>query len=235
VWKEPKVLGLTRIWTKTIYFSDFTASLIFSNIFFLIILVLYDNNRYVTFFIDYIFSSIKKMNDKYLEIDSSLPLTFVFLYINVLNLIGCFLFYPITSFPTVPFLFSFILFFYSIAKGIKYKGARVFTDLVPSHMPFVFKVLFFPLELLSAFLRPLSLSVRLLANIFIGHFVYHILCSVVEQLTKLVPANFRWFADLVGISLLTFINLIDIFKAILQACLFCLFSILMMKNFVGSH
>lgn len=235
MWKEPRILKIIKVGNNSIYFSEFTVSLIASNVFFLILLISYNKSYYVTFFIDYIFSSMKKLNNKYLHLDFSVILTFVFLYINFLNIIGCFLFYPITSFPTVPCVFAVILFFYSIIRGIIYKGARVFTDLVPSQMPFAFKILFFPLELLSAFIKPLSLSVRLLANIFISHFVYHILCSVVYNLTNLIPVKFKWFANIVGVSLLTFINIIDVFKAILQAFLFCLFAILMIKNFVGSH
>ena len=208
------------------YFSDLTISLIFSNIFFLALLLAYNRNEYVNFFLDYIFSSVKEVNKKYLDSDFSILSGFVLIYIAFLNFIGCFSFFPVTALSTVPFIFSVFLFLYSFVNAFMRKGIRTLTDLVPSQLPLAFKVVFLPLELFSVFLKPAVIGIRLLVNMLIGHMIKEIVYDLLGSIG---------IKGYLGIPLIFFINCMEIFKSILQTYLFFIFSILMMKSFSGTH
>jgi F0F1-type ATP synthase membrane subunit a len=225
VFKEPNILKVIPLGKYHLYFSTATISLVLANLFFVSIFVMYDRNYYVTFVIDYIFRLIRSINNEHLEVDCSVPLTFVFIYVCFLNIIGCFGLFPVTSTPSVPLTFSIVLFVYGIIKGASYKGFRVLTDLVPKQFNTLFKIVFFPLEAISIILKPFSIGVRLLANVVISHFVQHIICIVIVKLNLKVA----------GVLLLTALNMLEILKSIFQGYLFCIFSVLMIKSFCGGH
>jgi len=128
----------------------------------------------------------------------------IFIFILFSNLIGIIpTFESPTMFPPVPLGCALATFLYYNYVGVKEQGAlhylKHFAGPIPLMAP-----LMFPIEIISNLARPLSLTVRLYANIFAG-----------EQVTMA-------FMGLVPLLIpLPFMGL-HIFVAFLQAYVFCL-------------
>jgi F-type H+-transporting ATPase subunit a len=105
----------------------------------------------------------------------------IFIFILFLNLIGLIPgFDSPTMYPMVPLGFAVATFFFYHAAGIKQLGPRYIKQFMGPMLalaPFMFLI-----EIISHFARPLSLTVRLYANMFAGEEVY----LTVTSLTKLV-------------------------------------------------
>jgi F-type H+-transporting ATPase subunit a len=100
-------------------------------------------------------------------------LTTMFVGIFVLNLakITPFLMLPPTSRMAWPLFLALISWAVYIGVGVKEHGLRYFKDVaVPSGVPWPVLIILVPIEILSNFvLRPLTLAIRLFANMVAGH------------------------------------------------------------------
>lgn len=95
----------------------------------------------------------------------------IFIFILLLNVIGLIPgFDSPTMYPMVPFGFAVATFIYYHYAGIRMHGAGYIKQFMG---PFLWLAwLMIPIELISHFARPLSLTVRLFANMFAGEQVY---------------------------------------------------------------
>lgn len=84
-----------------------------------------------------------------------------------------------TSLIGMPLVYALVAYVAFIAAGVRTFGPRFFKDqLMPPGVPKPLYILMVPLEFLSTFiLRPVTLTVRLLANMVAGHFIL-VLCFV---------------------------------------------------------
>jgi F-type H+-transporting ATPase subunit a len=100
-------------------------------------------------------------------------LTSMFLFILIGNLFGItpFVNMPANGRMAMPAFLAMMTWAVFIAAGIKTHGLRYFKNaLVPSGVPFPILILLVPIELVSTFVvRPLTLAVRLFANMMAGH------------------------------------------------------------------
>jgi F-type H+-transporting ATPase subunit a len=94
---------------------------------------------------------------------------FIF-FMNLLEIIPLINF-PVTSRMAIPFALALLTYFIFNFQGIRKQGFRYFTNIMfPPDVPKLVYVLLTPIELFSTFIiRPLTLSVRLLANMMAGH------------------------------------------------------------------
>jgi F-type H+-transporting ATPase subunit a len=123
----------------------------------------------------------------------------LFLFIWILNLVG---FIPLplsdekwhvfgTDIPTwgiyaatanlsVTLALAFITFFATHVEGIRYNGARrYFKSWIPAGAPKPLLALIVPLEVISQFMRLISLSVRLFANMLAGHMLILVMIGLI--------------------------------------------------------
>jgi len=123
----------------------------------------------------------------------------LFLFIWILNLVG---FIPLplsdekwhvlgTEIPTwgiyaatanlsVTLALAFITFFATHVEGIRYNGARrYFKSWIPAGAPKPLLALIVPLEVISQFMRLISLSVRLFANMLAGHMLILVMIGLI--------------------------------------------------------
>ena len=79
--------------------------------------------------------------------------------------------FPVTSRMAIPALLSLLSWLVFNAVGIKRQGLRYFKDtLFPPGVPWPIYIILTPIELFSVFLiRPLTLAIRLFANMMAGH------------------------------------------------------------------
>ena len=106
-----------------------------------------------------------------------LPLFFyTFIFIWSSNLVGL-LPYSFTSTSQIILTvgISFSIFLGVVLLGIKEKSVSFFNMFVPSNIPMVILPFIVVIEVMSYFIRPLSLAMRLFANIMAGHTLLNIL------------------------------------------------------------
>lgn len=129
---------------------------------------------------------------------------------------------PGTGTVGTTFLWGILVFLVYNAIGIKKNGfVRYIRSFVPSGTPGWFAPFMFVLELLSHFLRPFTLGVRLFANMYAGHImlgVFAIFCAIsIEHFTPMgaliLPLSF-----IMQIVLRAF----ELFVAVLQAYIFAI-------------
>jgi len=110
-----------------------------------------------------------------------LPLIFsVFLYIIGSNLIGLIPFnFTTTSQAVVPHVLAFVFNTYFLFIGMTNLGWNFIKNFIPTGVPAVLVPFIFIIELASYFLRTISLSLRLFANLLAGHILLYIIGSFV--------------------------------------------------------
>ena len=159
-------------------------------------------------------------------------LFFFILFGNVLGLIPAS--FTFTSHIIVTGILALSVFFAVTIFGIINHGTHFFTLFAPSGTPWPLLLLIVPLEIISFVIRPVTLSVRLFANMMAGHLMVKVLASfsvmlfaglgAVGILAGLVPVIFN--AALLALELLV---------ACLQAYIFAILSCIYLKDTVDLH
>ena len=105
------------------------------------------------------------------------PLIFsLFLFILFCNLLGLIPgAYTVTSQLVVTAVFAVAVYGLSLLVGLKLHGAKFLGILVPPGTPGWLLPLMIPIEIISQLARPLSLAVRLFANMTAGHVILGVL------------------------------------------------------------
>ncbi|MDG7056528.1 MAG: F0F1 ATP synthase subunit A [Wolbachia endosymbiont of Meromenopon meropis] len=138
----------------------------------------------------------------------------VFIFTLSCNLIGVFPYsFAVTSHVIVTFTLSMIVFTYITIIGFKEKGAKFLcTTLLPNNTPLWLAPLMVFIKLFAYLARPVSLSIRLSANIIAGHTIIKVIAGfIVNMHVILAPVPFLFIIALIGF---------EIFVAILQAYIF---------------
>ena len=94
----------------------------------------------------------------------------LFIFILLCNLLGLvpYSFTP-TSHIIVTFAMAAVVFVGVTVIGFVKHGAHFLSFFVPQGVPFALLLLLVPIEIISYFVRPFSLSIRLFANMLAGH------------------------------------------------------------------
>lgn len=102
---------------------------------------------------------------------------FLFIFVNNLYEILPFVNFPTTSRMAVPAMMAFLVWTMFILVGLKTQGIKYFKNVaVPGGVPAFVLPLVIPIEIVSTFIvRPLTLSVRLFANMMAGHILLSII------------------------------------------------------------
>ncbi len=115
------------------------------------------------------------------------PLVFsLFVFILVANLFGMFpYFFTITSHIIVTAALAFLVIGLVIVYGFWKNGLGFLKLFVPSGVPGVLMPLIVAIEIMSFISRPISLSVRLFANMLAGHITLKVFAGFIPMLSKL--------------------------------------------------
>ena len=130
---------------------------------------------------------------------------------------------PVSSIIAIPLMFAVIAWFVFNIQGIRAQGFFHYlkNNLFPSGIPWPIYILVTPIEFVSTFiLRPLTLTIRLLANMMAGHLLLVLFFSATSALL-LADGFLKVFAIpsfLMGFAF----TLFEILIAILQAYIFTL-------------
>jgi F-type H+-transporting ATPase subunit a len=107
----------------------------------------------------------------------------IFIFILTLNMQGLIpYFFTVTSHIIVTFAMALMVFLFVIGVGFAKNGPGFLKLFVPSGVPAVMLPFISVLEVFSFFIRPISLSVRLFANMMAGHMMLKVFASFVVGL-----------------------------------------------------
>jgi F-type H+-transporting ATPase subunit a len=146
------------------------------------------------------------------------------LFGNVLGMIpGSFTF---TSHLAVTFFMAAVIFITVTVIGIVRHGVHFLRLFFPEGAPLWTAFILVPIELVSYFSRPLSLSVRLFANMLVGH----MLLKVIGGFAVLMGA-----AGILPLTLLVGITALEFLVAALQAYVFTILTCIYLHDAIHLH
>jgi F-type H+-transporting ATPase subunit a len=152
----------------------------------------------------------------------------LFSFILFGNLLGLLPYsFTFTSHIVVTFALAITVFIGVTIVGIVLHGAHFFTLFVPSGVPKVMIPFLVPIELISYLSRPISLSIRLFANMMAGHTMMKVFAGFI------IPLGFLggWAPLAVDVALTGF----EFVVAFLQAYVFTLLTCLYLHDAVHLH
>jgi ATP synthase subunit 6 len=155
----------------------------------------------------------------------------IFLLILFFNLSGLAPFgFTASSHVIITFGLALSYFIAWIIVGIKELGPKFIYIFCPKNMPLWLLPLLICVEFLSFCLRPISLGVRLFANMLAGHILLHILAGAcIYLLTKLIILAIPAFAIIGAIGVL------ELGIGFLQAYIFVILLAIYLKDSLYSH
>lgn len=110
----------------------------------------------------------------------------LFMFVLVANLFGMFpFFFTITSHIIVTFALAMLVMSVVLIYGFMRNGLGFFKLFVPSGVPGYILPIVIPIEIVSFLSRPISLSVRLFANILAGHITLKVFAGFIVTLGSL--------------------------------------------------
>jgi F-type H+-transporting ATPase subunit a len=158
------------------------------------------------------------------------PMVFtIFLFILLSNLIGFIPYsFTVTSHIVITAALALMVFFTVVIVGLKDHGLHFFRLFVPSGVPIYILPLVVAIEVFSFFVRPVSHSVRLFANMLAGHITLNVFggfvvmllgASAAVKLVAILP-----FAMTIGLDAL------ELLVAFLQAYVFAMLTCMYLND-----
>ena len=152
----------------------------------------------------------------------------VFMFVLMGNLLGLIpMSFTFTSHAAAVGGLALIGFAVSTAAGLRYKGLHWFLLFLPHGTPWYIAPVMVPIEIISYLSRPFSLTVRLMANMMVGHIMLKIIAGFIAALGVLGG----WLP-------LAFVGLLMVFEAgiaALQAYIFTILSCIYLGDAFNSH
>lgn len=158
-----------------------------------------------------------------------MPLIFsLFIFVLFCNLLGMMPYsFTVTSHISVTFVLAMLVFLTVTMVGFIRHGLHFFSLFLPAGTPLWLAPLLVVIELVAYLARPISLSLRLAANMVAGHVLLKVLTGfMVVMAVYLKPLPAPFIVILVGF---------EIFIAILQAYIFTILSCVYLNDAVNLH
>ena len=156
------------------------------------------------------------------------------LFSNLLGLIPPILFHPftITSHIVVTFSLAMFVFLMVIVVGLARHGLRFFSLFAPK-VPFVMLIVLIPIEIVSFLSRPISLSVRLFANMLAGHTMLAVFGGFVVAL--LGAGGVLSALSIAPLLAITAVSALEFLIAFLQAYVFAILTCIYLNDALHLH
>ena len=157
------------------------------------------------------------------------PLIFtLFMFIMVCNLFGMIPYgFTVTSHISITFALAMMVFLLVTLLGFILHGFHFFSLFLPAGTPWWLAPLMILIELFAYLARPVSLSLRLAANMVAGHVLLKVIAGFIVSMAfylKIFPIPF--ISVLIGF---------EIFVAILQAYIFTILSCVYLNDAINLH
>ena len=157
----------------------------------------------------------------------------LFFFILINNLLGLL---PgsanLTGNITVTLVLAVITFLIVTFSGNKHYWMHIFK---PSGVPIALLPIMVPVEIVGVFMKPLSLMIRLFANITAGHIIILSLLGLIFMANHMGGMATSLSISPVVLAFTLFLNLIEILVAFLQAFIFALLTAMYIGSAVEDH
>ncbi len=151
----------------------------------------------------------------------------LFMFILVGNMLGMVPYsFTFTSHIAVTFAMAMVVFVGVTILGFAKHGIKFFTFFVPPGVPFWMWPLMIPIEVISYLSRPISLAMRLFANMLAGHTLLKVFAGFVPALGAAGIVPLAFVGALTGLELLI---------AFLQAYVFAILTCLYINDALHLH
>lgn len=157
-----------------------------------------------------------------------IPFVFsLFLFILFCNLLGMIPFsFTVTSHIIVTFAMAAFVFVAVTIIGFARHGLHYFSLFLPAGTPAPVGVFLFIIEFFAYFIRPVSLSIRLAANMTAGHVVLKVIATLTLMAGVLGVLPFMLLTLLIGF---------EIFVALIQAYIFTILACVYLSDAIKLH
>ena len=158
------------------------------------------------------------------------PLVFsLFMFICVSNVIGVIPYtFTVSSHLIVTAALALLVFFIVLFYGFYKNGLKFFKLFVPSGVPIYILPLVVFIEVISFFLKPVSHSVRLFANMLAGHIALKVFASFVGMLGAI--GFIGWVGAVLPLGLTVALTALEILVAFLQAYVFTILTCIYLND-----
>lgn len=148
-------------------------------------------------------------------------LFFWLFFINIWSTVP-FVQFPATSRIALPLMLGFISYLVFVGTGFVKQGPLyIFKSILPPGVPKALYILIAPIELISKFVvRPISLAVRLFANMFAGHILVALFALMTAALVEMNSGPIQAVYAIAPFVGLTAMIAFEILVAFLQAYIF---------------
>lgn len=158
----------------------------------------------------------------------------VFIVVLLGNMLGMIPYsFTYTSHIAVTGILAVAIFFIVTIIGLVKHGLHFFSFFCPAGVPILLMPLIIPIEILSYLIRPVTLSVRLFANMMAGHLILKVFAGFVISFLSigalglaLAPLPILFNAVMIGFELLI---------AFLQAYVFAILTCIYLKDSIDLH
>src|SRR4051794_15164689 len=159
------------------------------------------------------------------------PLIFtIFMFICVSNLVGAIPYtFTLSSHIIFTAALALLVFFTVLIYGFYKNGLKFFKIFVPSGIPIFILPLVVFIEVFSFFLRPVSHSVRLFANMLAGHIALKVFAGFVALLGVSLGA-IGWIGGVMPLALTVALTALELLVAFLQAYVFAVLTCIYLND-----
>ncbi|MDP1582273.1 MAG: F0F1 ATP synthase subunit A [Bradyrhizobium sp.] len=158
------------------------------------------------------------------------PLVFsLFMFICISNVIGVIPYtFTVSSHLIVTFGLALLVFCIVLIYGFYKNGLKFFKLFVPSGVPLYILPLVVVVEVISFFLKPVSHSVRLFANMLAGHIALKVFASFVGMLGAIGFVG--WVGAILPLGLTVALTALELLVAFLQAYVFTILTCIYLND-----
>jgi F-type H+-transporting ATPase subunit a len=158
------------------------------------------------------------------------PLVFsLFMFILVSNVVGLIPYnFTVASHLIVAAALSLMVFLTVLIYGFWKNGLHFLNMFVPKGVPLLLLFVIVPLEVFSFFVRPVSHSVRLFANMLAGHITLKVFAGFVTMLGGLGVAG--WFGATLPLAMTVALTALELLVAVLQAYVFTILTCIYLND-----
>ena len=158
----------------------------------------------------------------------------LFLFILFSNLLGLIPYsYTVTSQIVVTFAMAFTIFIGVTLIGLFKHGLHFFSFFVPEGAPKVLLPLIILIEVISYLIRPVSLSVRLFANMLAGHTMLKVFAGLAVMMTG--AGGFLLVSSPLPLLVIVALTGLELLVAMLQAYVFTILTCMYLNDALHLH
>ena len=158
------------------------------------------------------------------------PLVFsIFMFVFISNIVGIIPYaFTISSHIIVTAALAVMVFLTVVIYGFYKNGLKFLKIFVPSGVPIYILPLVVAIEIFSFFVRPVSHSVRLFANMLAGHITLKVFASFVATLGAMGLVG--WFGAALPLGLTVALTALELLIAFLQAYVFAILTCIYLND-----